>query len=214
MRTRKRKHKYTITIGIVGTNMGVGVTHFAIMLCNYLASKEHCHTAFVDLSQRRSVDELQRIYDEAGQKIMRREDETLQPCFCMHGVDYYSLKDKHDIVNIIQLGYEYVVLDMGVFFNGDWIEEIRRCHIRFLVGNCCEWRQKDVRTVLEQGIAEMERRRWVYTFFTGCDDIRRRLEKLFRIHMHRIPMEEDPFSLHRCHFEAFQNMLQEAKKCL
>lgn len=211
-RKRKSRKKYTISIGIVGSSSGGGATHFAILLCNYFASKEHCRTAFVDLSQERSMDELYKIYSEGNQNA-DEEKMTHGAYFCMHGVDYYSVDKREDIVNIIQLGYEYVVFDMGIFPVANCEEELRRCHIRFLVMNCCEWKQRGAECVLEHRLIAANRDRWVYTFFLGCEEIKHRLERKYHITIHKIPTEEDPFLLHRRHFEALYNMLQEAYDC-
>lgn len=211
-RMEKPHKKYTISIGIVGSGRGVGTTHFAILLCNYFASKEHRKTAFVDLSQERSVDVLYDIYSEGNRKE-DGEKMTHRAYFRMHGVDYYSVDDREDIVNIIQLGYEYVVFDMGLFPTLRWEEELRRCHIRFLVTNCCEWKQRGAECALEHELVAGNRSRWVYTFFLGCEEIRRKLERRYHIRIRRIPTEEDPFVLHRRHFEALYNMLQEAYDC-
>lgn len=210
--TRKRRNLHTISIGIVGTNNGAGVTHFAILLCNYFASKERRKTAFADLSRRRSVEVLYRVYNEDDQNG-DGEKMTSGACFHMHGVDYYSINSREEIVNIIQLGYEYVVFDMGTFPAEGWEDELRRCHIRILVGNCCEWRQEEMERALEHRLIAQNRDRWVYTFFNGCEEIRRRLEKKYHIREHRIPTEEDPFMIHCRHFEALNNMLQEAYDC-
>lgn len=211
MRKSRRKN-YTITIGITGADNHTGVTHLTIMLANYLVSKERCKVAVVDLSQQNSLMVLQKLYDE-------RSEESpscllLDNKFRIHRVDYYSQATQRDIANILQLGYEYVVIDFGRVCSSDYNYEILRCHRRILIGSCCEWQQETFKQAIEKQQRLEDHGKWKYAAFLGVEEIRQKLEKRYRICINKIPYEEDPFRLHRNHFEPLKNMLQEASECL
>ena len=209
-RSYRKKRNYSISIGITGMDSRVGVTHLAIMLANYLVSKERCQAAVVDRSQSGSLAVLQEIYDECAQT---RKDSACQ-CFQLHKVDYYSQATKKDIADILHMGYEYVIYDFGKNELSHSDYEILRCHMKILVGSCCEWQQEVFHSVMEQEEFMEQKKQWRFAAFLGSDAIRRGLEKRYHIKIHTIPFERDPFLLHQNHFEAFQIMLQEALECL
>lgn len=199
--------KYTITIGIVGADKEVGVTHLSIMLANFLASKQKRRVAAVDFSQERSFEELSRLYGEE----MYKSRENL--CFRMHQVDYYSIEVSVDIARLLQWGYEYVVIDFGTMRESIQ-EEVRRCHIRILVGNCSEWKKKPLMHSITRWILSEKEFKWQIAAFMGIDTVKTQIEHQFGIHIQRIPYEEDPFVLHKSHFESLNSLLQEAEQCL
>lgn len=204
MRKGSRKGKHTITIGVAGAEGGVGTTHLAIMLANYLASKEKCRSALADMSQEQSIEALWQIYEggtlEATQK---------QHVFRMYGVDYYSGLTGKDIAGILQMGYEYTIFDFGRVSFARYEQEIMRCHVRILLGSCCEWEKQAFETALDRRMQFQDPGVWKYAAFVGTDSIVRKFEKRYHIKICRIPFEEDPFRLHRNHFEVFHQLLQE-----
>lgn len=209
---RCRKRNYTITVGIAGADDCVGVTHLAIMLANYLSSKERCRVAVVDLSKRNSLKVLQNIYEECHAK--KQLGGLWENRFQIHKVDYFSLITQRDIANLLQLGYDYVLMDFGKVSLRENSLEILRCHRRILVGSCCEWQQASFITAIEACQSSKDQGMWQYAAFMGAEDIRHRLEKLYRISIHKIPYEADPFRLSRNHFDLLRNVLQEVSECL
>lgn len=208
MKKRQNRKKYTVTVGITGTAAHVGVTHLSIMLANYLASKEKCKVALVDRSQSHTLEILQQLLNDTENQMCGIN------CFQMYGVDYYSDADQKEIANILQLGYDYIVLDFGNVWRKQYDYEILRCHIRIIIGSCCEWQQAGFTKLMEQPPIPEDCGTWQYAAFLGIESVRRQLEKRYHIHIHKIPFEEDPFQLHRTHFEPLNNMLQEALNCL
>lgn len=208
MKRRQIRKKYTVTVGITGTAEHVGVTHLSIMLANYLASKEKCRVALVDMSQSHSLKILQQLLDSAENQMCAIKG------FQMYGVDYYSEVAQREIANILQLGYDYIVLDFGTVWRKQYEYEILRCHVRIVVSSCCEWQQAGLTKLMEQMPVPENCGPWQYAAFLGIESVRRQFEKKYRIQIHKIPFEEDPFQLHRTHFEPLNNMLQEALDCL
>lgn len=211
MLKKSGRRRYTITIGVVGADNHVGVTHLTIMLANYLASKERCKVAVMDCSAHNSMRVLQAIHD--GHETVP-EGILYERMFRMYKVDYYSQVTQRDIANILHLGYEYIITDFGKVLPEQYSYEILRCNKRILVGSCCEWEQAQFCRVLEHHKLEQESGNWSYGTFHGIDEIRHSMEKRYGITVHKIPYVEDPFCLSRIHFEPLQNMLQEEMICL
>lgn len=212
MRKWGKRRKYTVTIGISGADNKVGTTHLAIMLANYLASKERYKVAVVDMSASASLAVLREIYE--GNEDCEKTTIPTTGSFHVHEVDYYSCVRQKDIANVLQLGYEYVIMDFGRYDMPGLYYELLRCHMKILLGSCCEWQQKK----FEQAIMLQKESKlagnWNYAAFFGIDSVKKEIEKKFRIQVHKVPYEEDPFRLHRTHFEPLNNMLQEALECL
>lgn len=204
----KRSGTYTIVLGIAGTDRHVGVTHLSIMLANYLTSKEKCRVAVVDRSTSNSLAVLQKIYEDETDQTTHGQLGG-QACFQVHKVTYYCQMKQKDIANIFHMGYEYVVIDFGKVCLQQCDSEIWRCHMRILVGSCCEWQQQAFIQALEDKISVYDAGKWNYAAFLGIQAIRHKLEKQYHIKIKTIPFEKDPFQLHRTHFELLKNMLQE-----
>lgn len=202
---KKNRTKYTITIGLIGADSHVGVTHLTIMLANYLASKEKYKVAVVDLSEQNSLTVLKELYEECYQ------EKTLisQNMFQIHKVDYYCHATQRDIANILHMGYEYILLDFGRVCRDSYNYEILRCHKRILVGSCCEWQQATFQQAIEKQKISNDNGEWKFATFLGIKEIRCILERKYHICIHKVPYEEDPFCLSRSHFEPLKNMLQE-----
>lgn len=199
----------SITIGITGTDEHVGVTHLSIMLANYLVSKERCRAAVVDMSLSNSFAVLQEIYQDGLYQELDKKSDRDCADFQMHKVDYYSQRRQKNIANIFQMGYEYIIIDFGKLSLHNCHSELLRCHVRILVGSCCEWQQQAFLQVLEEKQQLCDAGSWKYAAFLGIQEIRSRIEKKYHIQIHKIPFEEDPFQLHRKHFEPLKIMLQE-----
>lgn len=209
MRRREKRRKYTVTIGVSGADNKVGTTHLAIMLANYLSSKERYKVAVADMSTSASLSVLHGIYQDCEKTSV-----PVAGSFQIHKVDYYSCVGQKDIANILQSGYEYVIMDFGRYDLPGLYYELLRCHMKILLGSCCEWQQQKFEHAIMLQEESEHAGDWNYAAFFGVDSVKKNLEKKFRIHVHRVPFEEDPFQLHRTHFEPLNNMLQEALECL
>lgn len=199
--------KHTISIGIVGSDSGVGVTHLSIMLANYLASKKQRSVAAADFSESRSYEVLHRLYEDM------MPEEIDNPSFRIHQVDYYSGIVPIDIAMLLQMGYEYVIMDLGRMCSRS-LEEAKRCHIRILLGGCCEWRKNHLMDAIERWILPEREFVWQIAAFLGIDTVKEQIEHQFAVQIQRIPYEEDPFVLHRNHFAPLSKLLQEEVHCL
>jgi len=111
------------------------------------------------------------------------------------------------------MGYEYVIMDLGRVCPRS-LEEAKRCHIRILLGNCCEWKKDPLIDAMKQWILPEREFIWQIAAFLGVDAVKAQMEQQFGIQIYRIPFEEDPFVLHRNHFEPLSKLLQEEVYCL
>lgn len=205
MRRGSRRGSYTVTIGVAGADEGIGVTHLVIMLANYLQSKEGCRTAAADMSSRQSIAVLRSLYEHGCEA----ENEKKTGFFQMQGVDYYDAVTGQDIAGILQRKYEYVIFDFGKVQFTQYSQEMMRCNIRILVGSCCEWKMKVFETTLHNKMQFQDSGSWKYAVFMGACGVIHQFEKRYHIQIQRIPYEEDPFQIHRTHFESLKKLLQE-----
>lgn len=116
-----------MTIGVTGCCSGIGVTHLSIALCSFCASKLGKKTAFLEVHGR---NEISQFFPEAGQNR-----------FHLSGIDYYSNISSNDIPALLNMGYHYLILDMGSFGEIDF-QEFLRCDRKLVLGSLAPWKAK------------------------------------------------------------------------
>ena len=171
MKKKKKRIRHTTVIGVTGCIPHVGVTHLTIMLANYLSSKERYVVAAMDMSENNTFGLLKEILEE--QILQNCMSAQMNENFQVYKVNYYCKADWKGISDILQMGYEYVIVDLGIDVqkSRQWI----RCDKIIMVGSCCEWQYKQFQDEIlkcqSDGIS------WEYASFLGIDEVRRSLEK-------------------------------------
>jgi len=93
----------TTTIAVGGGSHGVGTTHMAISISQFL-SKRNCDVAFIELNNSKDIATLRQDTYSKGK---------LANSFVINGIDFYPY-GSHELVDIIQAEYKYLVLDIGL----------------------------------------------------------------------------------------------------
>jgi hypothetical protein len=130
-----------IIIAVAGTSRGVGCTHTAIAIANYIARNGHK----VALIEKNSNRHFAQLYD------MNYDRGLLNTFFSIDGVDYYPNNYK-DLASILSAGYKYIIMDLSVLIyadnkgkavNYDNFLEMQRANKQILVGGIKEWQLND-----------------------------------------------------------------------
>ena len=95
---------------MAGSSPGVGVTHFTVLLGNYMTGVMGRKTAVLEWNTSGAFGEIQEIY--STRTVTNRQDQTF---------------------------ITYGVLDFGTY-NGKVEEELLRCDRKFFLGSFSEWR--------------------------------------------------------------------------
>ena len=195
--------KLHTTIGIVGCDPGIGVTHLAISLCNYCASKENLRCAYLELHSRNEVAAI--FADTAATPQPPQEGTRL--CYTYRNVDYYPQVLSIEIPSLLNLGYDYLIFDMGSLMEAD-IPEFLRCDRKLVYGSLASWKaphyeaffqQFDTYTNLGEGFC--------YLLQTGVNKTLSQFSKRHHIHLCNVPFINHPFHISRDLFPFFTTIL-------
>lgn len=126
-----------MTIGVTGCCSGIGVTHLSIALCSFCASKLGKKTAFLEFHGR---NEISQLFPQAHPAVSDSEAAE-QKCFHLNGIDYYSNVSSSDIPALLNMGYHYLIFDMGGFGEMDF-QEFLRCDRKLILGSLAPWKSK------------------------------------------------------------------------
>lgn len=171
-------------IGIAGIGCGVGCTHFAIMLLNYLAGFQRRRAALLEWND---TGDLERI-EKACTGVVREK----KP-FRVLDADYYKNAGPEEMACAFNKGYEDILIDFGVLGEKDHAEFLR-CEKQFMVASFSEWQQECFREFAMKKL-RTERKSWKYLAVFGSEETRREFKRRFRIFTERIPFSADAFSV-------------------
>lgn len=123
-----------MTIGVTGCSSGIGVTHLSIAICSFCASKLGKKTAFIEFHGR---NELSQLFPESDP-----ESDTDRPqYFHLRGIDYYPNVNSSHIPSLLNMGYHYLIFDMGSFMEADF-QELLRCDRKLILGSSAPWKRR------------------------------------------------------------------------
>lgn len=197
------------TIGVAGCGRGVGTTHLAISLANYLTGAKRKKTALLEWN---SHDDFLALEQFAGFRSMisgkRRTDldqeQAEQKRFCIMEVDYYKMADPAVLSFCLGQKYRYIIMDYGEV-NKNSLCECARCDRKILVESLCEWKADAFLEVLEQ--AESRDKSWRIAVASGAEETRKQTESLFRCRLQRIPASTDAFCITREEMSCYETLL-------
>jgi hypothetical protein len=81
--------------------------------------------------------------------------------FTIDGVDYYKSNYRYDVPELLEMEYDYIVLDLGSYTETDYMEEFYRAHVQIIVGHGIEWRQEKIYQFSLQH-AMRDQTKWIY----------------------------------------------------
>lgn len=189
MKKRKRKLGFK-TLGVLGAEAGCGVTHFCILLANYLKAVYGKKIAVVELDfGKNDFLEIQKIYEGTWTR------EGLPREFDIFGVSYHRNASLEELAIIFNKKYDCIILDFGSLEESN-TQEWLKCSRKLLCVNLCHW--KNARMIVKmEAISQMtgsEQFYYMGQFSTREETKRMRREGYKKFYS--IPFEPDPFSLH------------------
>lgn len=187
------------TIGIAGTERGVGVTHLAIMIANYMNAKSNKNTAIVELNQTNAFDELKENYTK------KQEFDRSSYSYILSGVTYYYQVSHNKISSIYQGQHECLVIDFGVLEEEN--EEFLKCNVKILIGNLKPWNHKKLLYYMESLLATDYVGKINYVTKFGSTEDMIQIKNAYSVSIVAVPFEPDPFLIHGCNFEFLDKLL-------
>lgn len=157
------------------------MTHLAIALANYIDGWLHAQTALVEFGDRDTLGRLSSAGDRES--------------FAINGVDYFPAASTRDIGVIFNMGYEYIIIDLGRDSRSAR-EELLRCNGKLIVGSLCPWRRASYYEFIgriQKNMGELD----LYTFLALFEDKIeiKRCRRTFKVQAKSIPFIADPFCI-------------------
>lgn len=178
-----REERDVVTVGIASAGSGCGVTHFTLLMANYLAAVERKRTAVLEWKEQESLGQLRRICTG---------EEGAGP-FSVFDVDYFPRSGAREMAECLKT-HSVLLLDFGQLGESD-MPLFLQCGICCFLASLSEWKIGDLlrcRPWILQG-----RRSWNYLMTFGSEEARREAERRYRLPFQRIPYAPDAFSISR-----------------
>ena len=187
-------------IGITGAGRGTGVTHLSVLAANYLASFLQRKTAFIEWNDHGDISGMGRILSGHAGDIAWTNGygyRILEVAFHKHG-------NPQVLAACMDGSYDDIIIDFGEFrpaVRSEWL----RCSVKIVTAALCEWKLEAFMELLTK--EEGRRAGWIYTAAFGSEDIRKEVERQFRIPLVRIPLSVDAFSVDYRTMQWFERIL-------
>jgi hypothetical protein len=175
------------TIAVCGMEHGIGTTHFALALSNFLCSKFRKRTAYVELN---------------------RSNQIHAEMFRFMDIVCYPRAIAEDLSRILAERYTYVILDLGVL-TPDTSRDFYRCDLKFIIGSVSPWNTDRFLEVLESLLyhANVSQEHILIMGNLGSKENLKAFERLSRLPVCAIPVLPNPFQLTTANCTFFQEML-------
>ena len=191
--------KGKIIIGIIGTHIGVGATHFSILLSNYMSECKGVKTAYIECFPSNEICHMEELYCLDGNATSTKES------FSIYGIDYYKNVKEKKIAEIMGHGYDCIVFDLGKDINRMKTEFIR-CDKKIVISNLAAWKYNQLENFLTRSGNLGANNLWEYGIaFTRKRDVKE-MSRHYKIPMFNIPYEPDPFNLSIDTIQLFQKI--------
>ena len=202
--SRKENQPGKLTIGLIGTHHGAGVTHLSIMVASYLSEWLGKKVAYVEYGQRKDIKHMQHLYE--GTYCSAKEGSEEEGFFLIHRVTYYKSVKPADLSEIIGGSFDCIILDLGMDFTKNK-HEFLRCDKKIVVSSLTPWKQHELERFYEHTCHINQSDEWQYMIpFVEKQGIKQAARD-FRKQLWRIPYEPNPFSLSEETIHFFQKII-------
>lgn len=194
----------TAVVAVMGISAGVGTTHTATLIANYLARKKE-RVALIEACDSYAFSRIEKIYHDIPEGTVLRTDH-----FEAFGVHYYKSSDQLDLIQMFSEGYSYIVLDLGGYELSDHFNEFLRAGIPVLVASGGEWKYQDIYRFCRQN-RKFNQTNWNISIplvtKESLTDIKKGMETDVKQIM-AIPYHPDPFDKQADTDESLKHLLQ------
>ena len=205
---RSYRRKPAEIYAVASAGRGLGATHLAVSILNFLSSVKMKRSALVELSGHGAIKGL--CEGEIG-----GENAVISGPVCGFtylGADFFPDAKKSDLPFIKALDYEAIILDLGLITGTTALEtarDIAREHL-FITGSVSPFRYQEYRELMRTIINE---RPWLLesgiSSFSAAQPDTDRFRKEFSIRLRKIPYIKDPFCISNADIEAISAFLGE-----
>jgi len=183
---------------VMGVEENVGVTHFSIMLANYL-KKKRFKVGILECQESGDFLKIEQAYEGAS----FTEDET--GWFRIRGIDFYKCIQQETLNLVYQAAYDYIILDVGREING-YRDEINRADQNFVIGYFSDWKRDNYQQFVERYLQNLSNRCQLL-IQEGEGERCRELNRLTGYKSGSISFQQDPFITNKKTKESFRKIM-------
>jgi hypothetical protein len=184
------------TIGICGVEHGIGTTHIALALSNYLRSKRGLSTAYLELN--------------ASHQIGCLSDGKGNGFFRFLKIDFYPETKWDQLPDILGTNYSCVIFDMGTLGTAAYPEFVR-CDLKLVVCSIRPWKSGSLSNWLgrHQSLYNICSEDIIFLGNMGIKEDLAVCGRRYQIPMLAVPYLENPFQLTSSDWTFFEKLLKE-----
>lgn len=170
----------------MGSGRCTGVTHFAVLLANYLAGVPGHKTALLEWNPHRDLARMEAVC--MGKRSDRKEFRVLD-------VLYVKDAGMEELVSCMNRQYERIIIDFGDSFCKNRTEFLR-CDRKIVLLSFCEWQME--RCLEFAAEAAMEpKESWEFYAVFGSEESRMEVRKKLGLPVQKVPFSADAFTITR-----------------
>lgn len=192
----KQKDISKVTIGIVGTHPGVGVTYTSIMLAFYLGDELGKKTALLEANSNNDLSILQSAYQWS---------EVDNYSFHFGQITCYKNVLKTSMAEILNDNYERIIMDFGSDLSKNW-DEFLRCSTKIIIGSHAVWNLHKLKQFIKSVEHIPGNEAWLYLIPGGEEKAISKLRKELKRAIYGIPVEKDPIMVSRVSLKLFRTL--------
>lgn len=185
-----RKNHETISIGIIGTVKGCGVTNMVVAIANYLSGITGKEVSVYENNGSRTFSKMNDYFE--GINIAKR-----------NGCTFYS-KGSVKLSSLYGEELDFVIIDFGAERLN--LGEFNKCNYKIVMGSLEPWNLKLYGEPDNIINIAGENKNWSMVFH-GDDKSLKRLKKELKIHIIKRPFIDNPFIIDSSLVEFFENLL-------
>lgn len=174
-------------VGIAGVHQGVGTTHTAIMVANYLTryKKQNC----VAIEMNESEDFLQ-LQCATSNLVGYEEDRQ----FGLMGVTYIRSETETGLIARLNEDYDCYIIDFGVLTQRNQ-NEFLRCDVKLAIGSLAEWKRHRFHSFVHANRQLHGFSNWKFCMVFGQDRDMAIDGRELKLLLHGVGYNPDPFIL-------------------
>lgn len=192
------KDSARITVGLIGTHHGTGVTYTGLMLAFYLGGELGKKTAFIECNRHHDMALIEEAYEWTDSQTNM---------FSFHNITCCKELSCLQIPSIYGEGYEALVFDFGIDFDSN-ISEFLRCEKKFVVAGRAEWELIKLRHFHQRIKHFAGNGSFIYLIRQADEKTIRRLKDEIGCTVISIPESPDPVMLSRSISSFFAALLR------
>ena len=167
------------TVGVLGSERGVGVTQFCVALANFISLESGSNVQLLDVS---GTGQLACVPVTADKRLF--------------GVTYFADVDKKQIPALMSRDYDYMILELGSDRSCNYAEFLR-CTKKIVVGSFCLWKRQAYDDLMQFVKNEAGYTDWEFCALFGKKEDKKEFKKRYGVPLRAIPFLQDPYELGR-----------------